>query len=114
MVVLERLYTDRCDIFIFDSIKNLETNITENQKVLICEKQPCRISYKNLQSVEQGITPAINQVIKLFISGNIEIPAGSFIEVFRNEKKTLYKSSGIPALYSNHQEIILENATEYA
>ncbi|HBF5228480.1 TPA: hypothetical protein KSJ92_004019, partial [Clostridioides difficile] len=46
----------------------------------------------------------LEQTIKLFISPDIEIKAGSKLII--NDKE--YVRSGESAIYSNHQEIILE------
>ena len=112
---LEILYTDKCDIYSWESVKDPITKVTEHKKFLRCENIPCRISFKSITSVNQTTyEPIISQVVKLFLSKDIEVSAGSEIIVYRDEKSFLYKCSGMPAKYSNHQEIILLNAEEHA
>lgn len=112
---LEMLYTDKCDVYICESVKDPITKVTEPKKVLKYEGAPCRISFKTISSVNQNtFEPVISQVIKLFLSKDIEIKAGSEIVVYRDRKVFQYKCSGLPAIYSNHQEIILVNTEEYA
>ncbi|MBM6821245.1 hypothetical protein [Fusobacterium mortiferum] len=112
---LEILYTDRCDIYNWESVKDPTTKVTEHKKFLRYENIPCRISFKSITSVNQTTyEPIISQVVKLFLSKDIEVSAGSEITVYRDGKTMLYKCSGLPAIYSNHQEIILGNAEENA
>lgn len=112
---LEILYTDKCDIYSWESVKDPITKVTEPKKVSKYKKIPCRISFKTISAVNQSTyKPILTQVVKLFLSKDIEVSAGSEIIVYRDEKSFLYKCSGMPAKYSNHQEIILLNAEEHA
>lgn len=112
---LERLYTDKCNIYSWETIKDPVTKVTETKKTLKYDNIPCRISFKTISSISQNtFEPVISQVVKLFLSKDIEIKAGSEIIIYRNGKSCEYKCSGLPAIYSNHQEIILLNAKEYA
>nr|DAV07588.1 MAG TPA: head closure knob [Caudoviricetes sp.] len=112
---LEILYTDRCDIYNWESVKDPTTKVTEHKKVLRYENIPCRVSFKTISAVNQStFEPVISQVVKLFLSKDIEIKAGSEIVVYRGGKVLQYKCSGLPAVYSNHQEIILLSAEEKA
>ncbi|MGY0393976.1 hypothetical protein [Fusobacterium sp. SYSU M8A802] len=112
---LEILYTDHCDIYNWESVKDPMTKVTEHKKVLKYEDIPCRISFKTISAVNQSTyKPILTQIVKLFLSKDIKIDAGSEIVVNRNEKSFLYKCSGLPAIYSHHQEIILLSAEENA
>ncbi|MCU6001633.1 hypothetical protein, partial [Clostridioides difficile] len=75
-----------------------------NKEVIVLENQPCKLSYKNIVSATEGKLAKLEQTIKLFISPDIEIKAGSKLII--NDKE--YVRSGESAIYSNHQEIILE------
>ncbi|HBF4975789.1 TPA: hypothetical protein KOP14_003650, partial [Clostridioides difficile] len=68
------------------------------------ENQPCKLSCKNIVSATEGKVAKLEQTIKLFISPDIEIKAGSKLII--NDKE--YVRSGESAIYPNHQEIILE------
>jgi len=48
------------------------------------------------------------QSVKLFISPGVVIKEGSKITVSREGMEFVYASSGVPALYPTHQEIMLE------
>ena len=72
--------------------------------MIVLENQPCKLSYKNIVSATEGKVAKLEQTIKLFISPDIEIKAGSKLII--NDKE--YVRSGESAIYPNHQEIILE------
>ena len=102
--VIEMLYRDKCTIVEYQPIKDPVTKRTNNKEVVVLENQPCKLSYKNITSTEQGEVAKLTQTIKLFISPDIEIKAGSKLII--NDKE--YVRSGESAIYPNHQEIILE------
>ncbi|MGO0854089.1 hypothetical protein ACTPDQ_21135, partial [Clostridioides difficile] len=64
---------------------------------------------KNITSATDGKVAKLVQTIKLFISPNINIKAGSkLIITTQNNITKEYIRSGESAIYPNHQEIILE------
>ncbi|EJA6558995.1 TPA: hypothetical protein KPF84_001390 [Clostridioides difficile] len=101
---IEMLYRDKCTIVEYQPIKDPVTKRTNNKEVVVLENQPCKLSYKNITSATDGKVAKLEQTIKLFISPDIEIKAGSKLII--NDKE--YVRSGESAIYPNHQEIILE------
>nr|CCL05056.1 Putative phage protein [Clostridioides difficile E13] len=101
---IEMLYRDKCTIVEYQPIKDPVTKRTNNKEVIVLENQPCKLSYKNIVSATEGKLAKLEQTIKLFISPDIEIKAGSKLII--NDKE--YVRSGESAIYPNHQEIILE------
>ncbi|EGT3800267.1 hypothetical protein REL12_005760 [Clostridioides difficile] len=101
---IEMLYRDKCTIVEYQPIKDPITKRTNNKEVVVLENQPCKLSYKNITSATDGKVAKLEQTIKLFISPDIEIKAGSKLII--NDKE--YVRSGESAIYPNHQEIILE------
>lgn len=105
---LQKLWRDTCSIYNFEKVKDPKTKTTEFKEVLVQENIPCRISFQNISSTSETPSIAItNQVIKLFLSNKVEIKENSKIVVTRNGIPKTYKASGIPAIYSVHQEVIL-------
>lgn len=104
---VKRLWIGRCTIINYTD--NTDDNgITKTCKTVIAENIPCRLSYKNNQQGNQtNTTDNISQEIKLFIDNDIEVKPGSDITVTQNGVTRDYKSSGIPSVYSVHQEISL-------
>lgn len=105
---LESLYVGKCTITGMTEVTDPETFITTFSEQTICENEPCRVSFSGLTAaVKSDTVSSVEQVIKLFIRPELVIPAGSKVTVTQNGKTAVYVSSGEPAVYTNHQEIIL-------
>lgn len=50
----------------------------------------------------------------MFVSPDVTIKPGSMLTVAQNGVTTEYTSSGVPAVYPTHQEIILELSDKWA
>ncbi|MBZ0582865.1 hypothetical protein KWL18_006020, partial [Clostridioides difficile] len=92
---IEMLYRDKCTIVEYQPIKDPITKRTNNKEVVVLENQPCKLSYKNITSATDGKVAKLEQTIKLFISPDIEIKAGSKLII--NDKE--YVRSGESAIY---------------
>lgn len=102
---VESLYDGKCRITEFRSQEGLINNTVP---MIIGENIPCRLSYHSFPSGKQTDTATVaTQNIKLFLSPEIEVKAGSEIVVTQNSVTTAYKASGIPAIYLSHQEVEL-------
>ena len=111
---LESLYLAVCNIYALVDERD-DYGITDQTEQLLCENQKCRVSYKNISAANQTESFATTaQEIKLFIAPELLIPTGSTIEVIQNNRTEKYKSSGKAAVYTNHQEIILNLYEERA
>ena len=111
---LESLYLAVCNIYTLVDERD-DYGITDQTEQLLCENQKCRVSYKNISAANQTESFATTaQEIKLFIAPELLIPTGSTIEVIQNNRTEKYKSSGKAAVYTNHQEIILNLYEERA
>lgn len=105
---IESLYMGICTVTNTQDVVNPITKRTTHKDVVICENQPCRVSFSSSSNASQSDTMATAyQIIKLFIAPELDIKAGSKIVVTQNNRTSTYKSSGIPAVYTNHQEITL-------
>ncbi len=106
----EMLYDCKCDIVEHQEIqrKNKSTGFDE---ITTLTKQPCKISYESISTVNIVDDNSTKKALstKLFISPDIEVKTGSKVIVTNNLGQiTEYKSSGEPAIYDTHQEIMLE------
>ena len=105
---LESSYNGKCQITEHRKIKKANKS-TAFEEFVVLENQPCRLSFKTVTNASTGTTAsATTQIVKLFLAPEIKVKAGSKITVTQNGVTTDYKSSGQPAIYTNHQEIILE------
>lgn len=113
---IEMLYTDTCNVVEYQSVTDPVTHITcpNHEEVTVLENVPCRVSHKNITTAGTGVAPAIELISKLIINPDVPLKPGSKIRVTRNGVTTVYKCSGEPARYHNHQEIMIELEDKYA
>ena len=106
---LAKLWTGRCTIYEYKDYTDPITHQTIQKEVVVIENEPCRLSYKHEQATNiQSGAAVVSQSIKLFIRPDLTIKAGSVIEITQHGVTCKYKGSGQPAVYCNHQEIVLE------
>ncbi|MCL2828354.1 MAG: hypothetical protein FWD99_06405 [Oscillospiraceae bacterium] len=111
---LERLWTDRCDVYVREGAVDPDTGRTMFLERQIYEELPCRVSFRvSFETVSAvrdvaGIASMAGQTVKLFLDPNVRVPAGSKIVVRRFGQETAYVRSGMPAIYEGHQEIRVE------
>lgn len=112
---IESTYEGRCTVKCVMTYTDPKTKLTKTKEVEICKDQPCKLSFENLSSANQTETVAtIAQGVKLFIAPELNIPAGSTIQITQSGHTADYNRSGQPAVYPTHQEIILALKKEYA
>lgn len=96
-------------------VKDPVTKLTEESDVIVLENQPCKLSFENIKAAVQSDSAAsVAQVIKLFVSPDVSIKAGSKITVTQTGITTDYACSGVPAVYPTHQEIVLDLFKDWA
>ena len=111
---IQSMWTGICNIFGFKNSKNKYGTVVSEVKELY-KNIPCRLSFKNISQTEQTESVAkTSQVVKLFIAPEVYVLPGSIVEVIQNGVTRKYKHSGISAVYTNHQEIILDAEQEKA
>lgn len=111
---IQSLWTGVCNIFKSEKSKNKYGTVVSEVKELY-KNIPCRLSFKNISQTEQTESVAkTSQVVKLFIAPEVYAPPGSIVEVIQNGVTRKYKHLGISAVYTNHQEIILDAEQEKA
>ncbi|MCZ9313161.1 MAG: hypothetical protein O0V67_07265 [Methanocorpusculum sp.] len=105
---IESLYDGKCTITEHQKVKK-ENKSTGFQDVIVQQDIPCRLSFKTVNNANQTETAAsIVQITKVFLAPEIQVKPGSKLTITQNGVTTDYKSSGEPAFYSTHQEIVLE------
>lgn len=111
---LSALWIGRCSIYEYQEVTDETTWQTKHELVELVKDEPCRLSQSavshndaDLVSLGDGV-PIRYQRTVLFIRPDLDIKAGSVIEVTQHGRTEKYKRSSPPAVYSNHQEIVLE------
>lgn len=106
---LATLWTGRATVYEYQDKVNPNTHQTTQEEVPVLVDEPCRMSYNYEQSTNiQSGAAVVSQSIRLFIRPDIVIKPGSVIEITQHGVTQKYKGSGSPAVYCNHQEILLE------
>ena len=108
---LERLWQDRCFIFTQEEVTDPVTHLTDFEEMPLFQDQPCKLSFETLAAAKGDEVATAQQVVKLLLSPDVEVPPGCKIIVTRQgetERTFTYARSGEPGVFSNHQEILLE------
>lgn len=106
---LERLWIGKATIYEYQTVTDPLTFQSTQKEVAVLVDEPCRLSYNHEQATNiQSGAAVVSQSITLFIRPDLVIKAGSVIEITQHGVTTKYKGSGKPAIYSNHQQIVLE------
>ena len=112
---IEGTYTGLLKVTEYQSVKDPVTHITRTEKVVVLENQPCKLSFETVTAaVQTENAAALSQAGKLFVFPDVTIKPGSMLTVAQNGVTTEYTSSGVPAVYPTHQEIILELSGKWA
>lgn len=106
---LATLWVGKCTIYEFQDKTDPITHQTTQKEVPVLIDEPCRLSYNKEQATNISSGAAVvSQSITLFIRPDLVIKPGSVIEITQHGVTERYKGSGQPAVYCNHQEIILQ------
>lgn len=103
------LWKGKATIYEYHPTTDPDTYQTTYREVAVLEDEPCRLSYNHEQATNiQSGAAVVSQSITLFIRPDLKIKPGSVIEITQNGVTEKYKGSGQPAIYTNHQEIVLQ------
>lgn len=106
---LERLWIGQCTVYAWQEVEDPLTFITEFQEVMLHENLKCKLSHKNISATSStGAGAIVVQQIKLSLGNEYDIPPGCKITVTQNGKTADYTRSGEPAVFIDHQEIVLD------
>ena len=104
---LQKLWTDTCSVTEYQKVER-PNGSTGFEDVVVLEDQPCKLSFVTLQTTSPDDGAArLAQVTKLFLDNAVEIKPGSKITVSRGGEMFTFKQSGLPGIFSSHQEIVL-------
>ncbi|MDO4267451.1 MAG: hypothetical protein Q4C73_03175 [Eubacteriales bacterium] len=107
--VLEQTYDGVCSIYALAYEKDPETRVSKHKETLLQGELPCHLSFSGSPAAKNSETvTTAAQTIKLFLAPEQVIPPGSRIEVTQNGRTESYAQSGKAAVYTSHQEIVLE------
>lgn len=105
---IELLYKGTCTVTVQQEYIK-DNSATGFKQVVVLENEPCLLSFSNVTSTKEGeVAATVSQVTELFISPDVDIAPGSKITITQDGVTTDYTRSGKSALYSTHQQIVLE------
>jgi hypothetical protein len=106
---LQLLWKGSCTVTIREGTQDPVTKRIIFAEADIYTDQACKLSIETITTTAESNNAAqLIQKVKLFISPDVLIPAGSKITVIQNGKTSIYEKSGEPGVFSYHQEIMLE------
>lgn len=112
---MEATYDGSCRIYGMRHVKDPGTKVTRQEEALVKEGIPCHLSFSSTAAASGSDTvTAAMQTIKLFLAPELVVPPGSRVEVAQQGRTESYGQSGKAAVYSSHQEIMLELWRGYA
>lgn len=106
---IESLYDSTCTVIEYQKVRK-ENKSTGFDEVPVLKDIPCRLSYSNITNTnitDKGAAQVV-QIIKVFLAPDINIKPGSKLSITKDGHTQDFKSSGEPAMYDSHQEIVLE------
>ena len=123
----EALFDCECRVIIKKKYKAEDGSSRFLDEVLY-DGLPCRISYGQLSTAKKSSRPdrsnltrkndtigsEISTPVRLFVAADADIPPGSKIVVFNDDREFCFASSGISAVYPGHREILMTAYEENA
>lgn len=112
---IEATYDGTCRIYGMKPIRDPMTKVTRQEETLVQDGIACHLSYSSTAPAagSDTVTSAV-LTIKLFLAPELVVPPGCRIEITQQGRTESYAQSGKAALYSSHQEIMLESWKKYA
>lgn len=111
---MKSLWKDSCTVSIQQKTKDSATGLTSSEPVILFEDEPCLLDFDTVTSADGDEVARTAQTVTLLISSTVSVPAGSSVVVVRDGVTYRYKRSGLPAVYSYHQEVPLQAEGRYA
>lgn len=107
---IKSLWRGKCTVTICKSVPDTETSRMMQVEEPIYIDEPCRLSYTTETITERTGDGACRKIqsIVLFVDKSLSIPPGSKITVTQNGTTAAYEMSGVPSVYSHHQQINLD------
>lgn len=104
--ILSKMWIGRCSVIEMIEVHDPVTHVTSTQEKTVLENEPCRLSFSLATPAQPTETFTGTQLFPvLFLRPDLVIGAGSRVIVTQNERTMSFKASGVPRVYTSHQEI---------
>jgi len=115
MNVVESRYNGKCTVQTYSATTKTGTHITRQTLTTLYSDKPCRLVVDSAPSVtDANKAPKVAYSATLLCSPSLQIPPGSKVTVTQDGRTYKFKASGMPEVYTTHQEISLETDEEWA
>lgn len=103
---LRSLWCDRCTVSVMRNSEKSGSSFTKQTRTVLFADEPCRLIHKSVTiASDAGTAARMFQQTVLILDKAREIPAGSKITVTHEGVTRNYEYSGVPAVFSVHQEV---------
>lgn len=111
---IRSIWCDRCTVTVKRDTVNPKGRTIQTEETLFANI-PCRLSFKSIEVTEESSSAARTvQATVLLLDLQHKVPSGSKITVTHEGVTGVYERAGIPAVYSEHQEIPLVLRKEWS
>jgi len=111
---MRMIWVDKCTVKVKRDTTTSVGRTVQSEETIVSDA-PCRLSFDTVTVPEETSSAAKKvQATTLFLSNEYEIPAGSHIIVTHENVTRDYVSSGVPSVYTYHQQIPLTLKGEWA
>ena len=105
---IKSIWCDTCTVTVKHNTVNSVGRTVQTDEVLF-ENEPCRLSFSSVNVTDESSHAARRvQSTVLLIDRDRDVPPGSIITVTHEGVTSIYERSGVPSVYSVHQQIPLE------
>ena len=112
---LRIIWTDKFSVYEFEEVTNEDKSTTHEFVMTSINDEPCKLSYSRILQLDETDTVVKKrQVVKLFCDEKLAIKPGSKISVTRGNEILEFAQSGLPGVFSSHQEFFLVPWDSYA
>ncbi len=114
---LAMFWNDRCTVYQQQKTTDPVTHLTDFSDVPILIDEPCFLSLGSMPAAQGDPVARVSQSAQLFLSHDVNIPAGCRIVVTRpndTDREMVFTASGTPGYFHNHQVIDLVELERYA
>lgn len=111
----EMLWQGLADIYQLTPQTDQATGLTDGSAwTLLHGAVPCRVSFKQTRTTKEGDLSKPVLLTSLHMRPDLLVPAGCRVTVVQSGRSYRFHRSGVPAVYTTHQEIPLEIEDSHA
>ena len=105
---LQKLWKDSLTVTEYVKKASPDGASVKFEEAVVLAGQPCKLSFVTLKfSSPNGGAVQTGQIVKLFLDKGVPIKPGSKLAVRRGGSEFVFRQSGLPGIFSHHQEILL-------